>query len=100
ALNIAAQALLATRAHDVAAINPWPAAQNFIHKARPANVWACQDQNLAPGSLLCRLVGHQNWTLQHFVVWAAVALLGIWVVDALRGRAATSWELFAFTCAL
>ncbi len=29
-----------------------------------------------------------------------VALLGTWVVAALRGRKATSWELFAFTCAI
>jgi Glycosyltransferase family 87 len=100
ALNMAGQALLSARAHDLGAISPIPALQNFIDKAKPGNVWACQSVNFAPGSLLCRLVGHQNWTLQHVVVWAVVALLGAGVIAALRGRGASSWELFAFTCAL
>jgi hypothetical protein len=99
-LTMAAQALLAVRADDLGVLNPWPAFHNFVDKAKPGNVWACQAQNLAPGSLLCRVVGHQNWTLQHFVVWAVAALLGAWAIYALRGRGATSWELFAFTCAL
>jgi hypothetical protein len=53
-----------------------------------------------PQSLLCRLAGVHHGTIQHVVVWVAIALLGAWVVDALRGRSATSWDLFAFTCAI
>ncbi len=99
-LNIAAQALLATRSSTLAVISPWPAFRNFVDKATPSHVWACQAQNLAPGSLLCRLVGSQHWTLQHIVVWTVVGLLGAGVLAVLRGVKASSWELFAFTCPL
>jgi hypothetical protein len=34
------------------------------------------------------------------VAWGAVALLGLWVIDALRGHSAASWETFAFVCPL
>jgi hypothetical protein len=101
-LNIAAQALLALRAHSISALNLYLPLHNFIEKSRPANIWACHPENFAPGSLLCRLAGAQNWTLQHFVVWAAVALLGAFVIDALRPsvRGLRSWETFAFTLPL
>jgi len=99
-LNIAAQGLLVARSSRLAVISPWPAFANFVDKATPGHVWACQAQNLAPGSLLCRLVGSQHWTLQHIVVWTVVGLLGAGVLAALRGAKATSWELFAFTCPL
>jgi hypothetical protein len=100
ALNFAALGLLAQRAHDIGTLSPYPAFHNFVEKSKPANIWACHPDNFAPGSLLCRLVGPQNWTLQHVVVWAGVALLGAWVVDSLRGRDATSWETFCFACPL
>jgi Glycosyltransferase family 87 len=102
ALNVAAQALLALRAHSIAALNLYLPLHNFIEKSRPANIWACHPENFAPGSLLCRLAGAQNWTLQHFVVWAAVALLGALVIDALRPSVSglRSWETFAFTLPL
>lgn len=100
ALNIAGQALLAARAHDLGVLNPLRAFQNFVDKVQPGTGVVCKSINFAPGSLLCRLMGDHNWFLQHVVVWAAVALLGAWVIEALRGRGATSWELFAFTCPL
>jgi hypothetical protein len=101
ALNFAGLALLAARAHDLGVLDPVRAFQNFTDKVKPGNGgWACKSLNFAPGSLLCRLMGDHDWFLQHVVVWAAVALLGAWVIDALRGRRATSWEVFAFTCPL
>jgi Glycosyltransferase family 87 len=102
ALSVAAQALLALRAHSITALNLYLPLHNFIEKSRPANVWACHPENFAPGSLLCRLAGSQNWTLQHFVVWGAVAVLGVLVLDAVRpsGAGLRSWEAFAFTLPL
>lgn len=99
-LNLAGQGLLAARAGSISALNPWIPLQNFLHKSQPANIWACHPENFAPGSVLCRLAGSNHWTLQHLVVWAGVALLGLWVIDSLRGYAAHSWELFAFVCPL
>lgn len=99
-LNVLGQAFMAWRARSVSALNVAPVISNFSHKSLPQNVWACHPENFAPGSLLCRLIGGHYWTLQHFIVWAGVALLGLWVVDALRGSRATSWEVFAFTSAL
>jgi Glycosyltransferase family 87 len=100
ALNVIGQVFMAWRAHSLGALNVVQLLQTFAHKSQPANYWACVPENFAPGSLLCRLVGGQHWTLQHLIVWAAVALLALWVVDALRGSRAISWEVFAFTCAL
>jgi hypothetical protein len=100
ALNLAAQGLMAARAGHLATLSAYPALHNFLEKARPANEWACDTENFAPGSLLCRLAGTPDWTAQHIIVGAAVVLLGIWVVEALRGRGWLSWELFAFTCPL
>ncbi len=99
-LNVVAQAFMAFRAHSFAALNVIPMLQNFMDKSKPANLWSCVAENFAPGSLLCRLVGGSNWTVQHFIVWGAVALFALWVVDALRGRSATAWECFAFVCPL
>jgi hypothetical protein len=39
-------------------------------------------------------------TLQHIAVWLAIALAGVAVILVLRGRRATSWEVFAFVCVL
>ncbi len=99
-LNVIGQVFMAWRAHSLGALNVFPILSDFAHKSQPANYWACVPENFAPGSLLCRLVGGHYWTLQHLIVWAGVALLALWVVDALRGSRAISWELFAFTCAL
>jgi hypothetical protein len=105
-VTLAAQAVLAAHAHSASALNPLTALQNFDHKTRPAPAngfttgWACNVSNFAPGSILCRLAGTQHATLQRVVALAGVALLAIWVISALRGRKATSWEVFAFTCAI
>ncbi|MGI8429970.1 MAG: glycosyltransferase 87 family protein [Solirubrobacteraceae bacterium] len=98
--NIAGQALMAARAHDLGVMDPVRVIQNFDHKAGPTYGAACKSLNFAPGSLLCRLMGDQNWFLQRVVVFLAVAVLGAWVIDALRGRAATSWEMLAFSSPL
>jgi hypothetical protein len=100
AANALAQGFMALRANDFATLNVLPVLKNFADKSKPENVWACHAENFAPGSLLCRLAGGQNWNIQHIIVWAAVALLGGWVADALRDRRMVSWEVFAFTCAI
>jgi Glycosyltransferase family 87 len=100
ALNVFAQAFMAERAGNLATMNVLPLLKDFADKAKPENIWACHTENFAPGSLLCRLAGGQNWDIQHAIVWTGVALLGAWIVDALRGRKMTSWEVFAFTCAV
>jgi Glycosyltransferase family 87 len=100
ALNVLAQGFMAERAGDFKTLNVLPVLKNFAEKSKPENVWSCHTENFAPGSLLCRLVGGQNWNVQHLVVWAAVGLLSAWVVDALRGRKMISWEVFAFSCAI
>jgi uncharacterized membrane protein (UPF0136 family) len=100
ALNVLAQGFMAWRAGSIATLNVIPVLHNFSYKSRPENIWSCHPENFAPGSLLCRLAGGQNWTTQHFIVWGAIALLGLWVIDALRGRRAIDWELFCFTCAI
>lgn len=99
-LNVVGQVFMAWRAHSLAALNVFHVLTSFANKSKPANYWACVPENFAPGSLLCRLVGGQYWTLQHLIVWAGVALLALWVVDALRGSRAISWEVLAFTCSL
>ena len=99
-LSIAAQAFIATRAHDLGPLNPLEPLRNFADQTAVDRLGPCLPENFAPGALLCRLIGDEYWTTQHVAVWVLVALLGAWVIDALRGRSATSWEVFAFTCAL
>jgi hypothetical protein len=99
-LNVLAQGFMAARAGNVAALNVAPVIRNFAEKSKPADTWSCHPENFAPGSLLCRLAGGDNWNIQHLVIWAFVGLVGLWVVDALRGRSARSWEVFAFSCAI
>jgi Glycosyltransferase family 87 len=101
-LNVAAQGFLALRAHDFATLDPLIGVRNFLDKTKP-NFFSCLPSNFAPVSLLCRATQNnllQEATLQHVIALVAVLLLGLWVVDALRGRAASSWEVFAFTCPL
>lgn len=101
-LDLAAQALLALRAHSLAVFNPLTGARNLIDKTSSAgNIFLCHPINFAPTQLLCRLDGgFQHWTLLRLAAVALVALLGLWVIDALRGRHALSWEVLAFTCPL
>lgn len=99
-LNMASLGLSAIRAHDVGVLNPLIPLQNFSTKSAYLNGWSSDQQNFAPGSLLAQLVGGDNWTVQHIVVYAFVALLGVWVFDTLRGSGARSWETFAFTLPL
>jgi hypothetical protein len=100
AVNVVAQGFMAERAGTLSALNVVPVIRDFAERSKPANIWACHPENFAPGSLLCRLAGAENWNVQHVIVWAVVALLGAWVVDALRGKSMLSWEVFAFTCAI
>ena len=99
-LNLASLGLSATRAHSLAVMDPLVPLQNFSHKSAFANGWSSDQQNFAPGSLLAQLVGGDNWTVQHLVVYAFVVLLGVWVYDTLRGVGGRSWETFAFTLPL
>jgi Glycosyltransferase family 87 len=99
-LNVAAQALFAERAHDLATLDPLIGVRNFLDKTKPS-IGVCLQLNFSPSSLLCRATGGtHDWTAQRIAAIVAVLLLGAWVVDALRGRDATSWEVFAFTCPL
>ncbi len=101
-LNVAAQALMAQRAHDLATLDPLIGLRNVLDKTKP-NFFSCLPSNFAPVSLICRMGGGDpllDWKWQRFASVFAVALLGAWVVDALRGRGATSWEVLAFTCPL
>jgi uncharacterized membrane protein len=99
-LNFAALGLSAVRAHDAGVLNPYVPLHNFSTKSAFANGWSSDQQNFAPGSLLAQLVGGDNWTVQHLVVYAFVAFLGIAVFDTLRGVGGASWETFAFTLPL
>ncbi len=99
-LNFAALGLSAVRAHDAGVLNPFTPLHNFSTKSAFANGWSSDQQNFAPGSLLAQLVGGDNWTLQHLVVYAFVILFGIAVFDTLRGIGGSSWETFAFTLPL
>lgn len=98
-LNVAAQALFAARAGDLGPLDPLIALRNFASKSHPS-LLACVNWNFAPGAMLCRLAGIQHPTLQRVVALLAVLLLGVWVIDALRCHPVTSWEVFAFVCAL
>jgi hypothetical protein len=105
-LTVAAQAVLAVHAHSASALNPLLALQNFTDKTGLGDKtalgtpWACWVSNFAPGSLLCRVGGTQDPAFQRVIVLVGVALLGAWVIGALRGQKATSWDVFAFTCAM
>jgi Glycosyltransferase family 87 len=100
ALNIGAQVLLAAHAHDSSALNIWLAVKNFSTKSKPAAGLACSPENFSPQSMLCRLSSPQHWTSVQVVALLGVAVLGVWIVVALRGRRSTSWEVFAYTCAV
>jgi hypothetical protein len=100
ALNLAGQALLATRAGSWAALNPLIALDNFLTKSRPSNVWACQSGNLAPSAAFCRMFGPGHLALVHLLVLVAVGVLAFAVAWVLADRTGTSWELFAFICPL
>ncbi len=100
ALNVGAQILLAAHAHDAGVLNPLLAVNNFSDKSKPAAGLACSPENFSPQSLLCRIAGRQHWSVLQVLALIAVVLIGAWVVVVLRGRRATSWETFAFACAM
>jgi hypothetical protein len=101
-IDVASQAVLAWRAHDLATIDPTIAIRNFAHKTNPVgDVFMCHPTNFAPSSLLCRSIGGPTeWRLQRVVVYLGVFLLACWTLDALRARGSLSWERFAFACAI
>jgi hypothetical protein len=94
------QAFMAVQAGNLAAFSPLPELRTFSERAQPANIWACHPENYAPGSLLCRLVGGENWNWQRSVVLMFVAVLGFVLFDALRGREGGAWPVFACACLL
>jgi len=99
-LNVVGQVFLAWRAHSLSPLNPIKVLHDFASASAPAAGRACNPENFAPSSTLCQLAGESHLLVQHLVVWAGCALLGVWIVEALRGRRALSWEVFAFTCPL
>jgi hypothetical protein len=100
-LDVVAQALLATRAHDhLADLNPWIGVHNFLHKTGP-NVATCLALNYSPTSMLCRAAGTAaHWNVLRLGAVAGVALLALWIGGTVRLRRELVWEMFAFTCAL
>ncbi len=100
-LNVAAQGLMAVWAGSVATLDPLIGVRNIIRKEGAQGIYLCAQLNFAPTSLLCRAGGGlQHETLQRAAVGVALLLLGAWLVEALRGRGPTSWEVFAFVCPL
>lgn len=97
-LNLGAQGLLALHAHNLSAFDPLSSVQNFADKSKPRFGLACSTLNFSPQALLCRTFGSPHWTLLEVVAWAAIAVLAVWVVRALRGYDTASWESFAFAC--
>jgi Glycosyltransferase family 87 len=99
ALTVVAQAFLAARAHDLATLDPTIGVRNLIHKTSAAgNLFLCNALNFSPASTLCRLnASFQYWTVQRILALGLVALLAWFVVGALRGRGALSWEVLAFS---
>ncbi len=100
-LNIAAQALMAARAGNLATLDPLLGLRNLINKSQ-SNLFLCFPGNFSPSSLICHAAaaGFQYWTLERIIAACLVLLLGTWVVLALRGHWILSWEVFAFVCAL
>jgi hypothetical protein len=99
-LNVAAQCFMAWRAHSLSPLNLFKVLGDFNTASGPTTYRACDVENFAPSSVLCQLVGKNHWSLQHVVVLVGVALLAVWVIDALRHQRPLSWEVFAFTCVL
>jgi len=100
AILIASQGVLAIWAGELAALNPLPALSNFSMKSQPANIWACQFENFAPGSTVCRLSGGDDWNVVRAVVLGGVALMAVLFIDLLRGLPGRAWEPFALACVL
>ncbi len=98
-LSLGALGLLALHAHSLGAFDPLPTIENFADKSKPRYGLACAGVNFSPQALLCRTFGSPHWTLLELVAWAAIGVLAVWVVKALRGYDTASWESFAFACA-
>lgn len=99
-LMLASQAVLAIWAGDLHALDPFPALRSFQKRSLPANIWACQYENFAPSSTLCRLSGAENWNYVRGATLGGVALLALLFSDLLRGAAGRTWEWFAVAVAL
>jgi Glycosyltransferase family 87 len=97
-LNVLGQVFMAWRAHALGPLDPIKVLHDFANASAPSAGRACNPENFAPSSTLCQLAGEHDLLVQHLVVWAGCALLGVWIVEALRGRRGLSWEVFAFTC--
>jgi len=100
ALLVASQAYMAIQAGKLGAFSPLPELRTFAERTKPANIWACHPENYAPGSLLCRLVGGENWNWQRGAVLIFVGVLAFVLFDALRGRGGATWAVFACACLL
>jgi alpha-1,2-mannosyltransferase len=92
-----AQAFLALRAGDAAALSPLPALAGFASRTEP---WVCHPENFSPQGLLCRLTGPEALAFQRVLVLAGVSLLALMAHDVTRHRPGSSWEVFAFACLL
>jgi hypothetical protein len=99
-LEVAAEAFFALRAGNLANLDPTIGPRNLIHKTSASgNLFLCTGVNFSPTSLMCQLNGgFVHWTLQRVLVLMLIALLALWVAQALRGRSALSWDWFAFIC--
>jgi len=93
AFTAAAQAFLAWRAGNPAALDPFPAFLNFSKRTAP---WVCHEENFSPRGTLCRVAGDEAWEPGAFIVLAGVLLLAAMARNALDRHPGRSWEAFAF----
>lgn len=98
ALLILAQAVLALRAGDLGALDPFPALRAFSERAQPANVWACHYENFSPTSTICRLSGGDDFNVVRAAALLGTGLFAALLLDLVRGLPGRSWELFALAC--
>ena len=87
AVTILAQGFLARRADSIGLLDPFKILTDFSSASAPGSsrAFTCTSESFSPVSLLCQLVGSGHWALQNIAVWALVALIGLWVIDALPG---------------
>jgi hypothetical protein len=93
-----AQGFLAFRAHDVTALNPLPALQNFSVKGQK---WIFSQENFSPRGMLCRL----STTMKEYPFTRGFGILALVLLILAANRAigrypGTSWEVFSFACLL
>jgi hypothetical protein len=97
ALTATAQAFLAWRAGELAALSPLPALQNFSVKTAP---WVEHQENFSPQALLWRVWQGGRFRDQRRLVLLAVGLVVLLANEAARRARGSSFEMFALAALL